>query len=66
MQWQPIETAPRDGTEILTCRAGSNFAATIRVCWFVKDQYDGYYWQDDADSEPEPTHWAPLPEHPST
>lgn len=59
-KWQPIETAPRDGTEVLVCNAGPNFAASIRTCWYVVDQYDGEFWQDDADSEPDPTHWQPM------
>lgn len=58
--WQPIETAPRDGTKILTCRRGHDYAASIRVCYYVVDQYEGEYWQDDADSEPNPTHWMPV------
>lgn len=63
MDWQPIETAPKDGTAILTCERG-NYARSIRVCWWVVDQYQGVFWQDDADSEPNPTHWCPIPAPP--
>lgn len=68
-QWQPIETAPRDGTDILV---------TYQNCdsWFVHNAF----WLDDDDPERtgwwsylltevsrtqldgccEPTHWRPC------
>ncbi len=59
-QWQPIETAPRDGAKILT--------------WSPKiGCREAYYssgeWQDIdviLDGEWEPTHWQPLQEPPET
>lgn len=53
MQWRPIETAPRDGTVLLVCRAGSYPAA---------DFYDIAHeqWRRHNDA----THWMPLPEAP--
>lgn len=51
-----IDTAPKDGTHILGLTQWG-----WREIWYVKDQHDGEYWTDDGDSEPEPTHWAPLP-----
>ena len=51
-----IETAPRDGSRILgKDRHG------WREMWWKVDSYEGEFWQDEFDSEPEPTHWAPLP-----
>ena len=50
-----IDTAPRDGTHIL----GKD--GFWREMWLVRDQYEGEFWRDEFDSEPEPTHWAPLP-----
>ncbi len=56
-EWQPIETAPKDGTHILVYRPEySNDVIGIdfwrRKCW----------WLSSSDSQP--THWMPLPEPP--
>lgn len=66
--WQPIETAPQDGTAIM-------------CGWFSDDQHaalpepvrfvDGHWfqagcWDDrDADQVIPPTHWMPLPDPPT-
>lgn len=67
MNWQPIETAPKDGTRILLGRGdrvwldewwkgiGISGWASL-VAW---EQAGGSY------SLP-PTHWMPLPDPPST
>ena len=62
-KWQSIETAPRDGSVLwLYQREGSPH---MYEGWWHKDLLDGTeYWQDDADSEPNPTHWMPLPDPP--
>ena len=53
---EPIITAPRDGTRILgRDRRG------WREMWWKVDQYEGAFWQDEFDSEPDPMHWVPLP-----
>lgn len=60
-EWQPIETAPKDNIPILAYCKGD-------VCkvWWQTDFLDGsQYWQNEADSEPQPTHWMPLPEPPA-
>lgn len=66
-KWQPIETAPKDGTEILGWVYGERWA----VCKYHKNSMfkvegfatygwdDGYEWAD-------PTHWMPLPDPPTT
>jgi len=59
--WQPIETAPRDGAEILLCvRAEPNRAARYGVG--MVDAL-GIKW-DWPWSFP-PTHWRPLPAPPT-
>lgn len=67
MEWQPIDTAPKDGTRILVYDAF--YAGRIAVC-----QFDSYFeWVErGADyatevwglGEMSPTHWMPLPEPP--
>lgn len=59
--WQPIETAPKDGTNII----GLTQWGALEI-WYVRDAYEGEYWQDYSDSEPDPTHWLPLPAPPET
>ena len=55
--WQPIETAPRDGTKILAIWPGKG---RHRIVWF-----DRARWTDDGDhSLIDFTHWQPLPSPP--
>ncbi len=63
-QWQPIETAPKDGTEILIGRFdedGSEWYATAE--WWVRSW--AFMWAKNIDHpvliDFEPTHWRPLP-----
>ena len=61
MDWQPIATAPKDGTEILVY--------TRSECFYVV-VYDDVFsapWRirnDEGLNETVPTHWMPLPEAP--
>lgn len=63
--WQPIETAPMDGTQILLGRPIKDKRQTRAVsqarwngrCWKV---FASNYW-----SENTPTHWIPLPPPPT-
>jgi hypothetical protein len=63
MEWQPIETAPRDGTSVLLYLPGTR----IRVgCWRDRGS-DGPGWGNPTESGERsailgsPTHWMPLP-----
>ena len=76
-QWQPIETAPRDGTPILLTDGRS----CVHLAWY-QDAYEPYPWflvdsfdhrtnEQGTDTvelnsamEVWPTHWMPLPEAP--
>ena len=76
MNWQPIETAPRDGTELLLYCPGAG------VCyvgeWFTIPRVDyvdvgaGLYKRVESISVAEwnapsaPSHWMPLPGPPDT
>lgn len=57
MEWQPIETAPKDGTQILLGKVGGSMIVGF---------WNGYAWDDgDFDSNVSwPSHWMPLPEPP--
>lgn len=73
MNWQPIDTAPKDGTLVLIAVRGSCYIASWsdeaqferfeeRPGWQVFVCDDGWYsWAEDA-----PTHWMPLPDPPSS
>ncbi len=63
MEWQPIETAPKDGTTILICKPG------MKTPWMAK-------WEEMRRAPDrwsaiglgrcpfDPTHWMPLPSPP--
>jgi hypothetical protein len=65
MNWQPIETAPKDGTPILGYRDGQ----MTTVVWKRWGEWagewclvaPGYYAEAD---DWEPTDWTPLPDPP--
>jgi len=74
MEWQPIETAPKDGSVVLLYR-GLNVVAG----WFVRGaDYEWYFVDDTRLDEHEnidpnayvrdfpPTHWMPLPPPPES
>ena len=59
-EWQPIETAPKDGGEVLLWQEGWG---VIRG-WYSGDDKT-WYGPGAHDSEPcRPTHWMPLPRPP--
>jgi hypothetical protein len=58
MEWQPIETAPKDGTEILTYREAGLMAVAV---W--DPFWKGWICVDGA-ALMAVTHWQPLPEPP--
>jgi hypothetical protein len=75
--WQPIETAPKDGTEILACRMHEDCLVVMGVTsWGIcRSRPDGYIagdglpiWRayDPSFLFPTPTFWMPLPEPPKT
>ncbi len=77
--WQPIETAPKDGTQVIL----TNGVSVAQGNWlhsepFIREHRDlegRYIDQDESDGYdgwidfiggmmPEPTHWMPLPTPP--
>lgn len=67
MTWQPIETAPRDGTDVLL--VWRDVDCMIVAHW--EPEYDGpnpYHWEaleGDRYLADAFSHWAPLPEPPN-
>lgn len=63
--WRPIETAPKDGTEVLATSNygdGVHHAEVTAFCkgrWVVSNDDDGYAMQF------HPSHWMPLPKPPT-
>lgn len=80
MLWQPIETAPKDGTCVLVCAPqGTRFDGTpfnpIHVARWASEDHEGGYghkWRT-ADYQGlgssitgRPSHWMPLPPQPKS
>ena len=68
--WQPIETAPRDGGEVLVCRTYAHNRPEYAVA-----VWNGEEWRDmgdigwagmHGDEGNQPTHWMPLPPPPNS
>lgn len=68
--WQPIETAPKDGSWFLSTRGGvpyvtswddgeGRFFTFNRSYEAIREKYEGI-----ADAVWEPTHWQPIPKPP--
>ena len=60
-RWQPIETAPRDGTTIWCYWPG--IYGRQGVGWFVWDEFEE--WTTPTVHYGYPTHWMPLPAAPA-
>jgi hypothetical protein len=63
LSWQPIETAPKDGVEVLLC---AHVSRDIGVCyWRDDDVMTGWTWGL-GKSFKYPSHWMPLPTPPTS
>lgn len=61
MEWKPIETAPKDGFEVLLLfhKTGDRVVGVFqrrKKCWVNAWTANEFYFP--------PTHWMPLPEPP--
>ena len=71
MSWEPIDTAPRDGTVVLLAMPPCAWRPMpfIRMGRFV-ETIPSYWWcqwwdlkgDDVTEAGPVPTHWQPLPD----
>jgi hypothetical protein len=63
-KWQPIETAPKDGTEIIAYRKVQP-PHIEAMSWADYGDTGRWYWTYDGDSpDVQPTHWIPIPPPP--
>jgi hypothetical protein len=74
--WQPIETAPKDGTSIIVMYLHCDTQIVHAAFWleeYESDEIDEtgwwtYDWSEVSRSKMDyhytPTHWMPLPPHP--
>lgn len=66
--WQPIETAPRDGTPIIGRGFYTRNGQTPMLCVAMVGGRDGIWWRDNNGYgftvSCHPTHWMPIPEDP--
>lgn len=68
-QWQPIETAPKDGTAVLLWAKDLRFPGRMCVAQYANYDIEWWYVTDGKFGPwplrgPSPTHWMPLPEIP--
>jgi len=67
LDWQPIATAPKDGTAVLGYFPGRRgYVARQDVVPIHWSGWGGGVWEDVNGGKPsaEPTHWMPLPDPP--
>lgn len=73
MNWQPIETAPKDGTEIIAMYMHIDTQIVHNAFWLEDEEgKDTGWWSYDKsevsrvqlDDYWTPTHWMPLPPPP--
>jgi hypothetical protein len=71
-EWQPIETAPKDGTYVMVSNGGGVWVARYKGV-FVSGWVPPIPWQSmmlnhdhipSAKRKGPPTHWMPLPPNP--
>ena len=71
-EWRPIETAPRDGTQVILC---GDYSTDLTIARWdgkhwrcVADGYDAVEYMSDFGTEYRtfevPSHWLPLPPPP--
>jgi len=69
MEWQPIETAPKDETWVLLYgeHGGADYSPHMDVAQYAHGGWITYHLDEHAEPKSPtctPTHWQPLPERP--
>lgn len=60
MTWQPIDTAPKDGSEVLVRGRGKVAVVNWLLGGWSLTHTGG--WAEDADLSFDPTEWHPIPD----
>jgi hypothetical protein len=69
-EWQPIETAPKDGTRFLAFfpleKNDEYYAQIVIIRWSYYKRWESaeYGGELDYEFDSQPTHWMPLPNPP--
>jgi hypothetical protein len=66
-EWQPIETAPKDGRRVLVLNHGED-VRIAKFGTFKFEKSEGTGWMDCENPEwflANATHWMPIPDPPS-
>lgn len=65
MEWEPIRTAPKDGTPIVViAKNGGGFWTLPIVTWW-ENKLNGYWWADEGKVlYHAPLYWLPIPPPP--
>ena len=63
MKWEPMETAPQDGTPFLACWKRTS-PSEDKPMYAVSHFAHGVIWPDWIYIKDHPTHWMKLPEPP--
>jgi hypothetical protein len=65
-KWQPLSTAPMDGTWVLAYDGKSPWPDDVEETYFIA-RYQNGGWNIALDGQPTLfTHWMPLPEPPAS
>lgn len=66
MAWQPIATAPKDGTLFFCCASSTRGIWLYDMCWWDADDGEWASWRwHSGNGVDTPTHWMPMPDPPS-
>jgi hypothetical protein len=64
-EWQPIGTAPKDGTRVLLATPfGVELAFWSTSIWIAPGAWVVSLNRSDTETADNPTHWKPVPEMP--
>lgn len=66
MEWQPIETAPKDGEMVLVNDTTPGYTPWVAASYVYGDDWNGWVYDDSSTADanplgPNPTHWLPVP-----